>query len=57
MSYRKLRGDVVYAVESSLDMQTWTAADVNQGFGSFPIAWSLIGPAPQKFLRLRVTLP
>jgi hypothetical protein len=38
-------------------MQTWTAADVNQGFGSFPIAWSLIGPAPQKSLRLRVTLP
>ena len=56
-SYRKFRGDVNYTVEASTDLQTWSADGVNQGSGSFPIAWKIIGGAPQLFLRLRVSLP
>lgn len=55
LSYRKFRNDVTYVVESSTNLTDWTTTGVNQGFGAFPIAWSLIGPEPQKFLRLRVT--
>jgi uncharacterized delta-60 repeat protein len=57
LSYRKQRAEVQYVVESSQDMITWSSSDVNQGTGSFPIAWSLIRDAPQKFLRLRVIVP
>jgi hypothetical protein len=57
LSYRKQRADVQYIVESSEDMVTWRSSDVIQGTGSFPIAWSLIRDAPQKFLRLRVIVP
>jgi uncharacterized delta-60 repeat protein len=56
-SYRKFRGDLTYAVEASADMQTWSTNGVNQGTGSFPIAWKPINGAPQMFLRLRVSLP
>jgi uncharacterized delta-60 repeat protein len=56
-SYRKFRSDVNYAVEASNDLQTWSANGVNQGTGSFPIAWKPINGTPQVFLRLRISLP
>jgi uncharacterized delta-60 repeat protein len=57
LSYRRLRPELLYIVESSTDMQNWSANDVNQGSGPFPIAWTPIGLSPQKFLRLRVVQP
>jgi hypothetical protein len=57
LSYRKQRAEVQYVVESSEDMINWSSADVHQGTGSFPIAWSMIANASQKFLRLRVVIP
>ena len=56
-SYRKFRGDVNYADEAFADLLTWSTVGVVQGSGSFPIAWKVIGPAPQMFLRLRVSQP
>jgi uncharacterized delta-60 repeat protein len=54
MSYRKHRSDVNYVVEASSDNATWSVLGVHQGSGPFPIAWKLIGDAPQMFLRLRL---
>ncbi|MGV3533749.1 MAG: fibronectin type III domain-containing protein [Chthoniobacteraceae bacterium] len=55
LSYRKFRHDVSYLVEGSEDLTNWTTEGVNQGSGAFPIAWSLMGPAPKKYLRLQIT--
>lgn len=57
LSYHRFRGDVSYLVEASSDLRAWSASGVNQGSGTFPIAWKLIGTDPALFLRLRVTLP
>jgi len=57
LSYRKFHSDVNYAVEASTDLQTWSTSGVNQGAGSFPIAWKSIAGVPQMFLRLRVSPP
>ena len=57
MSYFRYRSELAYSVETSTDLASWTAVGVNQGSGAFPIAWTLINGAPQKYLRLRVTVP
>jgi uncharacterized delta-60 repeat protein len=57
LSYRRLRPEMLYIVESSTDVRNWSASDVNQGSGPSPAAWTPIGLAPQKFLRLRVVQP
>lgn len=57
LSYRKFRSDVLYSVEASTDLETWSALGVSQGAGAFPIAWTFTNGAPQKYLRLKVTVP
>ena len=57
LSYLHLRSDVIYSVETSTDLANWSTAGVNQGTGIFPIAWTPTDGAPQKYLRLRVTIP
>ncbi|MDB6154487.1 MAG: hypothetical protein JWL90_2940 [Chthoniobacteraceae bacterium] len=57
LSYRRFRSDVLYLVETSTDLKTWTTVGVTQGAGPFPIAWTLTGNASQKYLRLKVTVP
>ncbi len=55
MSYPRVRPELVYVVEASTDLQTWSSERVYQGIGSYPTAWIFIGDAPRIFLRLRIT--
>lgn len=57
LQYHRARGDLVYTVESSNDLQTWTAIGVNQGSGVYRVAWVPMAGSDQRFLRLSVRRP
>lgn len=57
LSYQRLRDELTYLVESSTDLATWTAADVDQGGAGPQVTASTPLDGGRKFLRLRVTLP
>lgn len=54
LAYRRLRDELTYTVESSADLQNWSASDVDQGgAGTEAVASTPIDGA-RKFLRLKV---
>lgn len=57
LHYNKVRSDIIYSVESSTDLQTWTTTDVDQGGASPQVVASAPIGSTRKFLRLKVTLP
>ena len=54
-SYARLRADLDYVVESSLNLQTWSAADVDQGLPGTTTTASTPLDDTRKFLRLKIT--
>jgi pimeloyl-ACP methyl ester carboxylesterase len=56
LSYNRLRGDISYTVETSLNLVKWDSTDVNQETNSFGriTAWILKENEIRKFLRLRI---
>ena len=60
LAYPRVRAELTYAVEASLDAQTWTTVGVNQGAGAVgATVTATYTPATgqQALLRLRVTQP
>lgn len=57
--YTRLRSDLQYAVEASQDLQTWSAAEVDQGGSGSDVSASvpLTASPKRRFMRLRVTQP
>ena len=59
-SYCRARPELGYAVESSMNLVSWTTNGVNQGQGTnLPTTTTTVsvGSAPAQFLRLRVNAP
>jgi uncharacterized delta-60 repeat protein len=57
LHYGKIRADVIYTVESSNDLQTWTTTGVDQGGAGPQVVASIPIEGARKFLRLKITLP
>lgn len=57
LSFRRLRADVDYIVETSTDLKTWISVAVNPGATGGDVIWTDALPAaPRQFVRLRIAL-
>ncbi len=56
LTYQRLRADVTYTVETSTDLENWSAVGVNQGTSGQSVTASVPRESRQ-FLRLRVSRP
>ena len=56
LSYNRLRGDVTYSVETSLNLTKWDSTGVHQGTNDLGrvTAWILKENEIRRFLRLRI---